>query len=154
MSRHIIVTGGAIIKDKFDRILLQKRSDYGDWGLPGGGMNAGEAIEETMIREVREETGLDVKSYQLYSIYTGARMQYTYPDGNEVVFVMFLFNVEAELDGKLSEDGKTLIYKDSNSESLRLEFMRIEDINIETINKVQKPVFIDLKKSKTELLRR
>ncbi|WDH96914.1 NUDIX domain-containing protein [Paenibacillus urinalis] len=49
---EIIVTGGAIIRDKLGRILMQRRSDYGDWGLPGGGMEAGESIEETMIREV------------------------------------------------------------------------------------------------------
>ncbi|MEK3701485.1 NUDIX domain-containing protein [Paenibacillus sp. FSL R10-2199] len=88
MTRSIIVTGGAIIKDKYGRILLQQRSDYGDWELPGGGMEAGETIEETMIREVKEETGLEVNHYNLLSIYTGARMMYTYPDGNEVVFVM------------------------------------------------------------------
>ncbi|MNP50379.1 RNA pyrophosphohydrolase [compost metagenome] len=49
---RIIVTGGAIIRDHQGKILLQRRSDYGDWGLPGGGMNAGESVEETMIREV------------------------------------------------------------------------------------------------------
>lgn len=101
MTSRIVVTGGAIIRDHMGRILLQKRSDYGDWGLPGGGMEPGESIEETMIREVKEETGLDVSSYELASIYTGEKMKYTYPDGNEVVFVMFLFNVTAELEGNL-----------------------------------------------------
>ncbi|MBY0202332.1 NUDIX domain-containing protein [Paenibacillus cucumis (ex Kampfer et al. 2016)] len=65
MTRRIIVTGGAIIRDHAGKILLQRRSDYGDWGLPGGGMEAGEQIEETMIREVKEETGLEVISYEL-----------------------------------------------------------------------------------------
>jgi hypothetical protein len=70
----------------------KKRSDYGDWGLPGGGMKPGESIQETMVREVCEETGLSVKDYELYAIYSGPRMEYTHPDGNKVVFVMFLFN--------------------------------------------------------------
>ena len=52
MNKRIIVTGGAIIKDEAGRILLQRRSDYGDWGLPGGGMEAGGKIEDTMIREL------------------------------------------------------------------------------------------------------
>lgn len=34
MTRRIIVTGGAIIRDHAGRILLQRRSDYGDWGQP------------------------------------------------------------------------------------------------------------------------
>lgn len=147
------VTGGAIIRDKENRILMQRRSDYGDWGLPGGGMEPGEAIEETMIREVLEETGLEVKGYELYAIYTGERMQYKYPDGNEVVFVMFLFSARANLEGKLSEDGQTLLFKDDSNESLQLEFKKLEDIDINMINKVQKPIFEDLKANKVKVLR-
>lgn len=153
MTRRIIVTGGAIITDSAGRILLQKRSDYGDWGLPGGGMEPGESIEETMVREVKEETGLDVKHYNLNSIYSGPNMMYTYPDGNEVVFVMFLFNVEVDLKGKLAEDGSTIIHTDSNNESLQLIFKHLDEINLDTINKVQKPVFIDLKEARMGILR-
>ncbi|KOY16839.1 NUDIX domain-containing protein [Paenibacillus xylanivorans] len=153
MTSRIFVTGGAIIRDHMGRILLQKRSDYGDWGLPGGGMEPGESIEETMIREVKEETGLDVSSYELASIYTGEKMKYTYPDGNEVVFVMFLFNVTAELGGKLDNDQTTLLFEDEQNESLQLVFKSLNEIDISTINKVQKPVFIDLKQGKLTILR-
>ncbi|MFC3845681.1 NUDIX domain-containing protein [Paenibacillus sp. MAH-36] len=83
---RIVVTGGAIIRDSKGRILLQKRSDYGDWGLPSGGMNPGETIQETMIREVIEETGLSVKDCAFYAVYSGPRMEYIYPDGKKVVF--------------------------------------------------------------------
>ncbi|QOS77684.1 NUDIX domain-containing protein [Paenibacillus sp. JNUCC31] len=153
MTSRIVVTGGAIIRDQMGRILLQKRSDYGDWGLPGGGMEPGESIEETMIREVKEETGLDVSSYELASIYTGERMKYTYPDGNEVVFVMFLFNVTAELGGKLDHDQTTLLFEDEQNESLELVFKSLDEIDICTINKVQQPVFIDLMNGESKLLR-
>ncbi|MGV2883670.1 NUDIX domain-containing protein [Paenibacillus taichungensis] len=153
MTSRIVVTGGAIIRDHMGRILLQKRSDYGDWGLPGGGMEPGESIEETMIREVKEETGLDVSSYELASIYTGEKMKYTYPDGNEVVFVMFLFNVTAELGGKLDDDQTTLLFKDEQNESLELVFKSLDEIDISTINKVQKPVLVDLIQGELTILR-
>lgn len=142
----IIVTGGAIIRDKLGRILMQRRSDYGDWGLPGGGMEAGESIEETMIREVFEETGLLVKQHELYSVYSGSRMKYRYPVGNEVVFVMFIFHAEADLEGRIAEDDRTLIYNDVNQESLTLEFKFLEEIVIEDVSSVQRPVFEDLKR--------
>jgi mutator protein MutT len=153
MTRRIIVTGGAIIRDHAGRILLQRRSDYGDWGLPGGGMEAGEQIEETMIREVKEETGLEVISYELAAIYTGERMNYTYPDGNEVVFVMFLFNVTAELAGRMAEDHRTLLFEDEQRESLHLVFHQLDEIDLSVINKVQQPVFIDLMQGEATLLR-
>lgn len=153
MTRRIIVTGGAIIRDHAGRILLQRRSDYGDWGLPGGGMDAGEQIEETMIREVKEETGLEVSSYELAAIYTGERMKYTYPDGNKVVFVMFLFNVTAELSGRMAPDLRTLVFQDKHHESLQLVFHSLDEIDLNVINKVQQPVFIDLIEGKNTLLR-
>ncbi|MDU5144483.1 MAG: NUDIX domain-containing protein [Paenibacillus dendritiformis] len=150
----IIVTAGAIIRDRAGRVLLQKRSDYGNWGLPGGGMEPGEAIEDTMIREVYEETGLVVEQYELYSIYSGERMHYTYPDGNEVVFVMFLFNAAVNLEGMLEEDGKTLRFRDEAGESAALEFKRLEQIDTSQISTVQRPVFEDLLLKKSILLRK
>jgi mutator protein MutT len=150
---RIIVTGGAIIRDNQGRILLQRRSDYGNWGLPGGAMEAGESVEETMKREVLEETGLTVGECELYSVYSGSRMQYRYPDGNEVVFVMFIFNVRSDLVGRLADDEKTLLFKDVNGESLKLEFKDIEEIEIATISLVQRPVIEDLKKNITTIVR-
>ena len=150
----IIVTAGAIIRDRAGRVLLQKRSDYGNWGLPGGGMEPGEAIEDTMIREIYEETGLVVERYELYSIYSGERMHYTYPDGNEVVFVMFLFNAAVNLEGKLEEDGKTLRFRDEAGESAALEFKRLEQIDTAQISTVQRPGFEDLLLKKNVLLRK
>ncbi|MGV7116398.1 NUDIX domain-containing protein [Paenibacillus kyungheensis] len=141
-ERQIIVTGGAIIRDEQNRILWQKRSDSNDWGLPGGGMHAGETIEETMLREVKEETGLEVISSTLYAVYSGERLKYTYPGGDDVVFVMFIFDVVADLEGKLAEDGKTLRFEDD--ESVKLVFYKVEAMNIEQINPAQRPLIEDL----------
>jgi mutator protein MutT len=150
---RIVVTGGAIIRDRKGRILLQQRSDYGDWGLPGGGMNPGETIQETMIREVVEETGLSVKDCEFYAVYSGPRMEYTYPDGNRVVFVMFLFNATTNHNEHLSEDGDTIKFHDDLSESLKLQFWNINEIALDQINKVQRPVFEDLLNGNTNILR-
>src|SRR5438876_8699102 len=40
-------------------LLLQRRSDNRLWGLPGGGVEPGESVTEAVVREVREETGLE-----------------------------------------------------------------------------------------------
>lgn len=149
----IIVTGGAIIKDEYGRILLQKRSDYGNWGLPGGAMEPGESIEETMVREVKEETGISLQAYHFMTVYTGKRLMYTYPDGNEVVFVMFLFEATIDTKGMLLADGKTLDFKDERNESLSLQFFEEKNIEMEQISIVQRPIFEDMRNGETNLLR-
>ena len=63
MKRYSGKTSTAIIPFPPDRILLVKRDTVpfkGYWALPGGRMDPGETVEQTIVREVKEETGLDV----------------------------------------------------------------------------------------------
>jgi ADP-ribose pyrophosphatase YjhB (NUDIX family) len=41
-----------------EKILLTRRTDNGQWCLPGGAMDSGESVTECCVRELREETGL------------------------------------------------------------------------------------------------
>ncbi len=65
----------ALIFDDEGRILLGHRRDVDWWNLPGGGMEAGETVDEALCREVREETGLDVAVGQLVGIYSKPQKQ-------------------------------------------------------------------------------
>jgi ADP-ribose pyrophosphatase YjhB (NUDIX family) len=51
----IVPAASAVVIDDKNRILLQKRRDNNLWSLPGGGMEIGESIEETIIREVKRK---------------------------------------------------------------------------------------------------
>ena len=65
-----VVGVGAIILDG-DKILLEKRKNSpgkGKWSVPGGLVELGERIEQAAIREVKEETGLDVYEPRLVGI--------------------------------------------------------------------------------------
>lgn len=57
------------------RVLLALRRDIDWWNLPGGGMEAGETVEEAVCREVREETGLDVEVEYLVGVYSKPQKQ-------------------------------------------------------------------------------
>jgi 8-oxo-dGTP diphosphatase len=64
MARYCGKTATAIILYPQDKVLLIKRDTLpfkGYWALPGGRMDIGEVVEQTCIREVKEETGLDVE---------------------------------------------------------------------------------------------
>lgn len=88
----------AVIFDaRREKILLTRRTDNGQWCLPSGGMDAGESASEACIREVLEETGLDVGVKRLIGIYTTPHQLLEYPDGNRVQLVALCF--EAEVTG-------------------------------------------------------
>ena len=55
------LSSGCVVFDAEGRVLLLRRSDEGLWCLPKGTVESGETLEETAIREVREETGLEVR---------------------------------------------------------------------------------------------
>ncbi|WP_242902825.1 NUDIX hydrolase [Actinomadura terrae] len=77
----IVVAASAVVTDEGGRVLLQRRADSGLYALPGGGMDFGESLPGAAVREVREETGLDVEITGLVGTYTDPRHVIAYSDG-------------------------------------------------------------------------
>src|SRR3954452_21051435 len=67
----ILVAAGALLCNAGGELLLQRRTDDGLWGIPGGSMELGESAEETVRREVWEETGLHVGDLRLFGVFSG-----------------------------------------------------------------------------------
>jgi len=66
------VAAGALVEDA-GRVVLVRRGiepHFGSWTLPAGFAEYGETIEETAIRECREETGLEIELDDLLSVYS------------------------------------------------------------------------------------
>ncbi|MFJ3218584.1 NUDIX domain-containing protein [Kitasatospora sp. NPDC086801] len=78
---RLVVAASAVVTDDAGRILLQRRTDNGLYALPGGTMDLGESLPGTAVREVREETGLDVEITGLVGTYTDPRHVIAYSDG-------------------------------------------------------------------------
>jgi ADP-ribose pyrophosphatase YjhB (NUDIX family) len=77
----LVVATSAVVVDDHGRILLQRRTDSGNWALPGGGMEMTESLTDSVIREVKEETGFDIEVTGLAGTYTDPRHIIAYSDG-------------------------------------------------------------------------
>jgi 8-oxo-dGTP pyrophosphatase MutT (NUDIX family) len=78
---RIVPAASAVVTDQDGRILLQRRTDSGLYALPGGMMDLGESLPQTAVREVREESGLDVEITGLVGTYTDPLHVIAYSDG-------------------------------------------------------------------------
>ncbi len=105
----IISTGAAaLIRDQRARVLLIKRRDFGLWGFPGGTQELGESIEQTIVREVREEVGLQVVPTRLLGIRTSPKFDVTFPNGDQIQPYGVLFECRV-VGGDLKTDGDEVL---------------------------------------------
>ncbi|MFI5586498.1 NUDIX domain-containing protein [Amycolatopsis sp. NPDC051758] len=81
MATSVVPSVTAVVRDEQGRVLLIHKIDNDRWALPGGGHDVGERITETVVREVREETGLSVEVVRLVGTYTDPRHVMAYSDG-------------------------------------------------------------------------
>lgn len=80
-ANSVVPSVVAIVRDDRGRVLLIHKTDNGLWALPGGGHEIGESIVETVIREVKEETGYDVAVGTITGTYTNPRHVMAYENG-------------------------------------------------------------------------
>ena len=87
-----------VVINKDKEIVLHQRSDNDDWSLPGGQMEIGESISDCLLREVREETGLQPKIVRLIGLYTSPKIIFQFPNGDvyQSFVVVFLCKVRDE----------------------------------------------------------
>jgi len=86
----------AAVFNERGEILLQKRADNGFWSMPGGAVDPGESVQQGVLREVWEETGLHVRVVRLVGVYSDPRnyMITQYPGGDIVHNVSLCFVCE------------------------------------------------------------
>jgi len=86
----------AAVFNERGEILLQQRADNGFWSMPGGAIDPGESVEQGALREVWEETGLQVRVVRLVGVYSDPRnyMITHYPGGDIVHNVSLCFVCE------------------------------------------------------------
>ncbi len=124
----IINTGSSILvfNDKKE-ILLTLRNDTNNWGIPSGGKELNETLEECAIRELKEETNLNTSNLELLTILSGKEYFFTYPNGDQVDRVIALYKVK-NYSGNLNTN---------DNENKKLKFFSLDNLpNMEPSTKI------------------
>lgn len=127
----ILNYAGCIILDDKNRLLLQKRLDCEKWGFLGGMVELGESVEEAAIREIKEESGLDVKINSLFGVYS--KYFEKYANGDKVQAIVHVFKAQV-VGGELISQ---------NDETLELKYFELIDVP-PLFNKQHQDIFDDL----------
>ena len=91
--RKIILNcaGALIVRD--GKILFQRRTDNGRWGLIGGLLEMNETYRQAALREIREETGLEVRLESFLGIFHNHDMVWSNGDAAHVLSAMFVASI-------------------------------------------------------------
>lgn len=116
-ANSVVPSVVAIVARDDGTILLIHKTDNDLWALPGGGHEIGESIADTVVREVKEETGYDVEVQAITGTYTNPGHVMAYDDGE--VRQQFSIAFRARLVG-----GEAA----TSSESRQVRWVRPEDL--------------------------
>ncbi len=111
---------GLFVFNENRQVLMQLRTDYNQWGFPGGAMELGESFEETAIRELKEETNLNIIDLKMVKVLSGKDTYREYPNGDKLYDITAIF-VVTNYNGEL---------KVNDDESKKLEWFSINSLPV------------------------
>jgi mutator protein MutT len=119
-----IASAGAVIM-RNGRILLEERKNdpgRGKWSIPGGIVELGETPEQTVIREVQEETGLMVDSPELIDVVSPV----TLDESGRVKYHFVIVDYLVKLKGGTAT---------ATSDAAKLEWVRLDEVEQKDLTK-------------------
>lgn len=105
MPTHIVAVGG-IVEDEQGNVLLVK-THHGGWVFPGGQVEVGENLMDALIREIKEESGIDVAVSKLIGVYSNTGIHKFYDGVTDVPTKLMLDYICKPVGGELAISEET-----------------------------------------------
>ena len=121
-ANSIVPSVTAIVTNEAGELLLVHKTDNNRWALPGGGLDPGESIAQAVVRETKEETGMDIEVIGIVGLYTNPHHVIAYDDGEVRQQCSVCFTTHL-VGGQIS----------TSSETSEVEFVplgRLDDLDI------------------------
>ena len=83
-ANSLVPSVNVVVASDADDILLIRRTDNGNWALPGGAIDLGESVARAAVRETLEETGIECEVTGIVGIYSDPRHVILYTSDGEV----------------------------------------------------------------------
>ncbi|KRL04480.1 NUDIX hydrolase [Liquorilactobacillus oeni] len=107
----ILNTAAGIVLNDKHKVLLNLRADTHNWSLPGGFLEYGETYAQACVREVKEDSGLDVKTKLLLKTFDRGTVEYPNGDVAQTITQLFLVRpIGGELLEKQTDETLALKY--------------------------------------------
>jgi ADP-ribose pyrophosphatase YjhB (NUDIX family) len=114
-TRIAMGTGTFCVKNRHliwaeQELLLELRADCGLWCVPGGRMKVGETVEQTVVRETLEETGIIIKTISIFGIYSDPKLGTVrhYTDDSYSQQAVDIFLLSEPIGGELAKSEESL----------------------------------------------
>lgn len=124
-AQSVILTNMCLIEDENGNVVMQvrdpKRYSWSGYALPGGHIEAHEGLVESVIREVKEETGLTIKNPQL----VGMKHWYTKEDERYLVFLYRASDFDGEIHSTEEGEIKWVARKDLTNLDLAYDMLNL-----------------------------
>lgn len=133
-SKEFGLATKAVIYDNLGRYLILKKSSEelinpNTYDLPGGRVEFGEKLEDTVVREVKEETGLDIQSQQIFNAWTFVK-----DEGFQLIGIDFISKLIGGNE-ELSDEHEEILWMEPEDIQKRSDFPKWL---VETIKKAEK----------------
>ena len=127
--KPILTAGvGLFVFNENKEVLMQLRTDYNQWGFPGGAMELGESFEQTAKRELKEETSLDIIEMKMIKILSGEDTYREYPNGDKLYDITAIFVITKYMEN----------VKVNDTESKKFEWFDVNNLPENMTNHTKK----------------